>query len=210
VAGDGVHTVSVRAEDAAGNAGESARELKVDTTAPVTVATIESIGSSVEITLEATDAGSGVDKIQWEGPGTFWGTYTGPFTRALTEEPQVIEFAATDAAGNVEERGSVTLPAAGAALPVAAQATPRCLAGTVHVAVRATNEADVPVDVTLETGYGTRTVAGVDPGRSAYQSFATRAASIPAGTVTVTATGTVDGEEVTNRQQLPLAATTCG
>ena len=62
----------------------------MDTTAPVTTANVENLGSSVEITLAADDGdGSGVDRIQWEGPGTFWGTYTGPFTRALTDsEPR--------------------------------------------------------------------------------------------------------------------------
>lgn len=211
--GDGDHTVRVLATDAAGNVGEAARDLRVDTTAPVTTANVENLGSSVEITLAATDgsdgAGSGVDRIQWEGPGTFWGTYTGPFTRALTDSEQVIEFAATDVAGNPEERRSLTLPAAGAELPVTAEASARCVAGRVHVAVRATNGSDVPVDVVLTTEHGSRDVTGVRPGASAYQSFATRLAEVPEGTASVTATGTVDGEEVTVRHDLTHAALSC-
>lgn len=207
---DGTHTVRVLATDAAGNVGEAQRELRVDTTAPVTTANVESLGSSVEITLDATDGeGSGVDRIQWEGPGTFWGTYTGPFTRTLTDTEQVIEFAATDTAGNPEERRSLTLPAAEADLPVTAETSVRCVAGTAHVAVRAVNGADVPVDVVLTTEHGSREVTGVEPGDSAYQSFATRAASVPEGTASVVATGTVDGSEVTVRHDLTVDALSC-
>ncbi len=54
---------------------------------------------------------------------------------------------------------------AGAA-PVAVTAETRCLAGKVYVAVRATNDGDAPLDVTLATPYGTRTVAAVAPGRA--------------------------------------------
>lgn len=209
--GDGAHTVQVLATDTAGNVGEVQRDLRVDTTAPVTTASVESLGSSVEITLAATDGdGSGVDRIQWEGPGTFWGTYTGPFARALTDSEQVIEFAATDVAGNPEERRSLTLPAAGADLPITAEASARCVAGTVHVAVRAVNGADVPVDVELTTAHGSRDVAGVEPGAAAYQSFATRTEAVPEGTASVTATGVVDGDEVTVRRDVELAALSCG
>ena len=108
---DGVQTITARATDAASNVAERSLEVKVDATAPDTVATLELIGDSVEVTLAASDAGSGVDRIQWEGPGTFWGTYQAPFTRALTNEPQIIQFAATDVAGNEEERASIELPA---------------------------------------------------------------------------------------------------
>ena len=52
-------------------------------------------------------------------------------------------------------------------LPVAVEAGTRCLAGRAYVAVRATNDADVALDVTLATPYGSRTVAGVAPGRRA-------------------------------------------
>ncbi|WP_454041229.1 family 43 glycosylhydrolase [Cellulosimicrobium sp. Marseille-Q8652] len=71
---------------------------------------------------------------------------------------------------------------------VEVQASSRCLAGTAYVAVRATNVSDGPVDVTLATAFGERSVAAVEPGRSAYQSFSARAAGVDAGTATVTAT----------------------
>ncbi len=90
------------------------------------------------------------------------------------------------------------------------EATPRCLAGKVYVAVRATNAGDVPADVTLTTPYGTRTFAGVAPGANAYQSFATRATSVPAGTVTVTGTAVLDGTPVTTPYDVAYDAHPCG
>lgn len=64
----------------------------------------------------------------------------------------------------------------------------RCLAGSAYVAVRVTSTEDEPVTVTVETPYGSRTFADVEPGASAYQSFAVRSPGIAAGTVDVTAT----------------------
>lgn len=111
--GDGRHQVRARATDAAGATGHAARDFAVDTGAPVSLATVRRLGSSVEITLTATDDVSGVERIQWEGPGTFWATFQEAFVRALSDEEQVIEFAATDRAGNEEPRQRLVLPAQG-------------------------------------------------------------------------------------------------
>ncbi|MBD8079865.1 family 43 glycosylhydrolase [Cellulosimicrobium arenosum] len=62
----------------------------------------------------------------------------------------------------------------------------RCLAGAAYVAVRATNDDEVPVAIRLSTPFGDSVSASVAPGRSAYQSFAVRAPSVGAGSVTVT------------------------
>ncbi|MFC8923908.1 family 43 glycosylhydrolase [Cellulosimicrobium sp. NPDC057127] len=75
----------------------------------------------------------------------------------------------------------------------AAEADLRALGGRDHVAVRVTNEEDVPVDVVMATPYGSRTFTDVEPGRNAYQAFATRLADAPAGEVTVTVTRAGDG-----------------
>ncbi|MFI6262454.1 family 43 glycosylhydrolase [Micromonospora sp. NPDC051006] len=82
-------------------------------------------------------------------------------------------------------------------LPVTVTVQSRCLAGRAYVAVQARNDHDAPVDIALETAYGQRSFADVVPGANAYQSFGTRAVSVAAGSVTVRATGTVDGEDVT-------------
>ncbi|PZF86465.1 family 43 glycosylhydrolase [Jiangella anatolica] len=95
-------------------------------------------------------------------------------------------------------------------IPVTVEAESRCIGRMAFVSVRATNDHDGPVDVVIETPYGARTVEDVAPGRAAYQSFATRLAQVPAGEVTVQATGTVDDEEVITEVDATYAATTCG
>ncbi|SME90384.1 5'-nucleotidase [Cellulosimicrobium cellulans J34] len=86
--------------------------------------------------------------------------------------------------------------------------SPRCMAGKVYLAVKAVNGDDVPVDVVLSTPYGERTFTGVAPGAAAYQSFASRATSVPAGSVTVTGSF-ADGTGV---REYPVAfdAFSCG
>jgi|GEM_PF-1339765 len=78
-----------------------------------------------------------------------------------------------------------------------ATAEARALAGNDYVAVRVVNEESVPVSVTVETAYGTRTFPHVAPGKSAYQAFPTRLAQAPAGEVEVTVTAERDGAEHT-------------
>jgi hypothetical protein len=112
--GDGVHTVTVRAVDRDGRERHVVSEISVDTTPPVTTATARRLGPrGVEINLAATDDVSGVDSIRWRGADTFWATFREPFTRALGDEPQVIEFRATDRAGNEEPVRTLELPPAG-------------------------------------------------------------------------------------------------
>ncbi len=108
--GDGVHEVEVRAVDDAGGVGTARQSFSVDTAPPVSRARVKDLGASVEITLDAEDLVSGVERIQWQGPRTFWGTFQEAFVRALTDEEQVIEYAATDRAGNEEVRQRLVLP----------------------------------------------------------------------------------------------------
>ncbi|MEW9527224.1 family 43 glycosylhydrolase [Microbispora sp. NPDC049125] len=72
-------------------------------------------------------------------------------------------------------------------------ASSRCIGASVYLAVTAVNDSGVPATVTMTTPYGSKTVAGVAPGKQAYQSFNTRAGQIDAGTVTVKGTATIDG-----------------
>lgn len=111
--GDGAHRVRARVTGADGVTGHAAREFAVDVTAPASHATVRDLGASVEITLNAIDEVSGVERIQWEGQGTFWATFQEAFVRALSDREQVIEFAATDRAGNEEPRQRLVLPALG-------------------------------------------------------------------------------------------------
>ncbi|NDO88109.1 endo-alpha-N-acetylgalactosaminidase family protein [Cellulosimicrobium composti] len=94
-------------------------------------------------------------------------------------------------------------------LPVQVTAEPRCLAGKAYVAVRATNAADVAVSARLVTAFGEKAFDAVEPGKAAYQSFATRAASVDGGTVTVEVAGTVDGVEVSGSAEASYDALSC-
>jgi hypothetical protein len=93
---------------------------------------------------------------------------------------------------------------------VQAQARTQCTGTNVHVSVSARNADDVPLTVELSTPYGSRTVADVAPGKSAYQAFNSRARTVPAGIATAKATGTVDGKPVTVRFEAPYGALSCG
>lgn len=75
-------------------------------------------------------------------------------------------------------------------LAVTATAVARCEAGEAVLDVHAVNEeTDVPVDVTFDTPFGSRTVSGVEPGTSVLETFAAGAESLAAGAVQVTAAG---------------------
>lgn len=63
--------------------------------------------------------------------------------------------------------------------------TSRCLAGKVVLAVTVVNREAVPVDLVIDTGFGSRSIAGVQPGRNAFHSFSTRSRDTAAGSVTV-------------------------
>ncbi|MEV6815694.1 family 43 glycosylhydrolase [Micromonospora sp. NPDC051296] len=95
-------------------------------------------------------------------------------------------------------------------LPITVAVQARCLAGKAYVAVQARNDHDAPVDLALATAYGERSAANVAPGGNAYQSFATRAASVPAGSATVRATGSINGADVTSVFTAEHPAINCG
>ena len=147
------------------------------------------------VLLSADDGwGSGVARIEYRLDGGPWQTYDEPF-RVLGPGQHTISYRATDHNGNVEEVNDLTfrnLPT-----PVGVTAQARCVAGKAYVAVQARNDHDAAVSITLESAHGERSFANVAPSGSAYQQFATRTASVAAGSVTVRATGSVDGEDVT-------------
>jgi len=96
---------------AGGRTGTATRVLHIDTRPPVTQARVTDLGASVEILLVAEDEVSGVEQIHWQGEGTFWATFQEAFVRTLTDREQVIEFAASDRAGNEEPLRRLVLPA---------------------------------------------------------------------------------------------------
>ncbi|WP_069386221.1 alpha/beta hydrolase domain-containing protein [Cellulosimicrobium cellulans] len=146
----------------------------------------ERIQDRMRQALDAADAGA-------------WAAADGFVQEAQTlGETQVgdADAAASVVRATLAVRGVVALTAAAdddLAVSTAVQA--RCLGGKVYLAVRATNDDAVPVDVTLTTPFGERTVAGVEPGASAYHAFAVRATSVGAGSAEVSASG--DGRSST-------------
>ena len=89
-------------------------------------------------------------------------------------------------------------------------ATTRCVAGKVALSVQGENRESFPVSLLIETAYGSKSIATLPTGKTAAQAFTTRIAQIEAGTVTVTATATIDGEQVTSVTVSAYAAQTCG
>ncbi len=83
----------------------------------------------------------------------------------------------------------------------------RCLAGKGYLSVSLTNGSTVPVDVVLDTPYGSQTVPALGAGRTAYQSYPTRLAAVPAGKAVATITW---GAERTTSRVFDYPATTCG
>jgi predicted alpha-1,2-mannosidase len=104
----------------------------------------------------------------------------------------------------------VTVTEAGPALAVEVTASVRCLAGKAYVAVRADNGEDVPLALTLTTPFGTKEFASVEPGRSAYHSFAVRATSAEAGSATVEAVRGSGEDEVRASVEAEYQALDCG
>jgi DUF1680 family protein len=92
---------------------------------------------------------------------------------------------------------------------VEVQARTHCVGANVHLAVSARNADDVPLTVELVTPYGSRTVTGVAPGKSAYQSFNTRRSAVPDGTVTVNVSGTADGLPASMQLAAAYDASSC-
>ncbi|KZM36273.1 alpha-L-arabinofuranosidase C-terminal domain-containing protein [Oerskovia enterophila] len=93
---------------------------------------------------------------------------------------------------------------------LAVTAKAQCVAGRANLSVRAVNGEDEAVTVAFTTPFGTKTFASVAPGKSASQSFSSRAVSVPAGTATVVGTiGTGPGARSTTFD-VEYPATTCG
>ncbi len=128
----GSHTLSFRATDNAGNTSDVKSSTFTvvappteDTTPPEVTATVAGdkdaegnyIGKAT-VTLAATDAGSGVDTVEYQLDGGAYTAYSAPVEVAAAGE-HMLHYRATDKAGNVSEVGmaSFTVVAAGDTTP---------------------------------------------------------------------------------------------
>ena len=84
--------------------------------------------------------------------------------------------------------------------------TPRMLGSKVHLSVSATNDDTVPVDVVITTAYGSKTFKNVKPGKSVAVSINSRSGAVPAGEATVSVTGSVGAESVTETKTVSYEA----
>jgi 5'-nucleotidase len=85
----------------------------------------------------------------------------------------------------------------------------RCIAGKSTLTVTAVNASPQAVDLALATAYGLKSYSGIQPGKSAFSTLTTRLAVVPAGTVTVTVSGLVDGQLVTTTDEVAYPQFTC-
>ncbi|MEZ3159960.1 discoidin domain-containing protein [Microbacterium sp. BWT-B31] len=73
--------------------------------------------------------------------------------------------------------------------PVEVTASPRCLAGKAYLYASAVNVSDRPLDLTLSSAFGTKTLRDLAPGKTAAAGFPVRSTSIDAGALTATIPG---------------------
>jgi hypothetical protein len=111
---DGIHLVEYVAVDAAGNgSGISSLTVRIDRTAPVSQASVDVKGRTVN--LRAADDSSGVSLVQYSlNGGTTWQPYTTTLTADKAET--TVLYRAVDVAGNVETTNRAVLPAVGVTL----------------------------------------------------------------------------------------------
>ncbi len=108
VAGQGLTTVSYFATDGAGNDEASKSvDVRIDTAAPSTTASVDASGTSATVTLTAVDDLSGVVATTYSVNGSPATPYTGPFVVSGPGSFDVA-FQSADAAGNLEQAGVVS------------------------------------------------------------------------------------------------------
>ena len=149
------------------------------------------------------------------------GDYPAEAWAAMTE---ALDEARTAAAGEVGTQNQIdaperalslelarlgTLKAQAPTLDVELTAGARCVAGKVVVTVRATNAEEVPITVTFQTPYGSKSWASVAPGASATHAFTTRQVSVPEGAASAEFSATIDGGSVSTESEASYPARSC-
>ncbi len=111
VTGEGTKVIDYRSKDVAGNTETfKSQTVKIDTVIP-TVSAVEAgpAGGPKTLTLTATDATSGVARIEYQKDAeTAWTTYTAPVSVSSTGST-VVRYRAVDVAGNTSAVGTSTV-----------------------------------------------------------------------------------------------------
>ena len=109
VSAQGVTTVTFSAADQAGNVEtEHGVTVRLDTTPPVTTASVANAGTQATVTLSTSDGLSGVAATTYEVNGGATTAYAGPFT-VSGSGTFTITFRSRDAAGNTETTKTTTV-----------------------------------------------------------------------------------------------------
>jgi hypothetical protein len=95
------------------------------------------------------------------------------------------------------------------ALAVEASVTVSCAGPNVRVTVNAVNGEDVPVRMAFTIAHGEKSFPRIAPGTDRSVGFLVKAPTLEQGAATVTATATIDGEEVTSAVHAAYDAHTC-
>ncbi|MBE1489421.1 hypothetical protein H4W31_005059 [Plantactinospora soyae] len=165
VSAPGQHTVTYRATDVAGNtsavqsaAFEVVAPSDPDTTAPTVTAAVtgeqnedEAYVGMATVTLSATDAGSGVERVEYSLDGQAYAAYSAPVTVSAAGQ-HTVTYRATDVAGNTSAVQS-------AAFEVVAPSDPDTTAPTVTAAVTGEQNEDEAY-----LGMATVTLSATDAG----------------------------------------------
>ena len=94
-------------------------------------------------------------------------------------------------------------------LAVTTEIDTRCVARKVVLVVTVTNGEEGPVSVKLETPYGSNQIPVLPADKSRSQSFTSRLAEMPAGSVAVSAAATIDGEKIQLSQNVQYDGAGC-
>ncbi|MFI9005722.1 family 43 glycosylhydrolase [Actinosynnema sp. NPDC053489] len=94
-------------------------------------------------------------------------------------------------------------------LRVTGTADTRCAGPNAKLTVHVTNGERGPVDVVVETPFGTKSFDDVEAGKTRFHPFNTRQSALAAGSAKVTAKAVVDGSEVSTELSVPYDALTC-
>jgi len=210
VTGVGMHMFHYRATDVDGNTSpEGVSHFTVaqrDTTAPTATATVSGtqdadgkyVGKAV-VTVSATDAGSGVDKIEYRVDGGAWTAYPAPVT-VTAAGAHTVGYRASDKAGNTSPEGTVTFTVVAGADTTAPSVSARVTGeqdadwsyirqATVTVTATDAQSGVDSVEYKLDSGAWTRYTAAVVVTALGAHTVAYRATDV-AGNVSAVSSGT--------------------
>lgn len=127
-----------------------------------------------------------------------------------TLEPAILDrTVSVRATDNARNEATATAVVEGTGFDVTVDVTTRCVGAKVMQVVTLTNGEDVPVNATVASPYGSRPVPALGSGKSRSHVFNTRLESIPAGSVEISTTATIDGESYTVEDVVDYEAASC-